>query len=105
MVELVDESDFSATNLGARTVGKLGSCCAVDVDLAGVRMFEQAGDVQQRRLASSRRPDQSHRLTGPDRQFGPVEDLEHRFSLPVPSLDGMDEQGRILLSHYFLPHS
>ena len=43
---------------------------AVDIDLAAVRLLEQAGDMQQRRLAGAGRRDQRDRLARPDRELG-----------------------------------
>ena len=62
MVELVDEADLVAADRGALVVGQPPAGAAGDDDLAGVGPLEQAGDVQQRRLAGAGRRDQRHHL-------------------------------------------
>ncbi len=53
--------------------------------------------MQQRRFASARRRHQRHRLAGPDRQFGAVEDVQRDVALPVLALDRVQEQDRDFL--------
>ncbi len=57
-------------------------------------MFEQAGNVQQRRLAGARRRDQRDRLAGPDRKLGALEDFERRGALAVGASDAVQKQDR-----------
>jgi hypothetical protein len=46
-------------------------------------MLEQAGKVQERRLASARRRHQCHRLARPERKLGVLEYFERRGALAV----------------------
>ena len=70
---------------------------AVDIDLAAVGMFEQAGDVQQRRLAGAGRRDQRDRLARPHRKLGAFEDFQRRVALVVAPLDRVQEDRRLLV--------
>ena len=72
VVRLVDEADVVAADAGALGVGQSRGRRVVDVDLAGIRVLEQAGDVQQRRLAGAGRRDQRHRLPGHTASSAPV---------------------------------
>ena len=83
MVELVDEADLHAPDCGPIVIAELAGFPADDVDLAGIRPLEQAGDVEKRRFAGARRRHQRHRLSRPQREFGAVEDGQRRFALRV----------------------
>ena len=61
VVELVDEADALAPEPRPLGVAQAVAGAAVDRDLAGARPFEQAGDVQERRLAGAGRTDQRRR--------------------------------------------
>ena len=63
-------------------VGQVRGGDGIDIDLAGIGMLEQAGDMQQRRFAGARRRDQRHRLAGPDRELGALENVERGVALP-----------------------
>src|SRR5262245_22166579 len=58
MMELIDEADLHAPHAGLVVVGKLGAIDAVDEDLAAVGAFEKSRDMEQRRFARARRPEQ-----------------------------------------------
>lgn len=62
MVELVDKADFAAADGGAFLIAQAVTGMAVDVDLTAVRMLQQAGDMQQCRLAGAGRGDESDNL-------------------------------------------
>ncbi len=82
-VRLVDETDVGAPHLGALGIGQARGRRAADINLALVGCFQQARDMQQGRFARAGRRHQRHRLPGPQRQLGAVENREHRFALPV----------------------
>ena len=94
MMELVDEADLDAADAGALGIRQARGRDLVDVDLARIRLLEQAGDVQQRRFAGARRRHQRHRLPGPDRKLGALEDVERDVALVVVPVDAMQEQDR-----------
>ena len=60
-------------------------------------MFEQARDVQKRRFAGARRRHQRHRLPGPHRKLGALENIERRVSLMELPADAVQEDERIFL--------
>ena len=62
LVELVDEAHRAAPHARTLRIAQARAVDAVDDDAPAVGRLEQAGDVQQRRLARTRRPDQRHRL-------------------------------------------
>ena len=65
-MELIDEADLACGAARcARRRSSSRSAWPPTIDLAGVGPFEQAGDMQQRRLAGARRRDQRHRLARP----------------------------------------
>ena len=64
VVELVDEADPLAAQAGALGIAQAVAGPPVDRDLAGAGPLQQAGDVQQRRLAGARRPDQRRDRAG-----------------------------------------
>ena len=57
MVELVDETELKPAGMRARIVRHLQRILAVKHDMAGVRFFKQAGDVQQGGFARARGTD------------------------------------------------
>src|SRR5689334_24909979 len=60
-------------------------------------MFQQAGDMQQRRFAGPRWRHKRDRLPGPDREIGSREDVERLFALPVMPFDAVHiEDGNFL---------
>src|SRR5215813_6178091 len=100
MMRLVDETDVAAADAGTLAVIEPRGRKIGDVDLTAVLALEQAGDVQQRRLAGARRSDQRNRLTRPDRELRTLEDVERRVSLLVVALDGVQEDdGRFVVGH------
>src|SRR5260370_1438197 len=64
MVELIDEAEGAAAQEGAVLVGKAAAVAALDEDRAAIRPLQQAGDMQHRRFAGARRPDQRDDLAG-----------------------------------------
>ncbi len=60
MMELIHETDIVAPDAGALDVAQARRRHGVDIDLAGVRMFEQAGDVQKRRFPGTGRRHERH---------------------------------------------
>src|SRR3974390_2735795 len=96
MVRLVDEADLIAADAGAVGGGEDRSGAAVDVHLAVIGMLEQAGDVQQRRLAGARGRHQRDRLPRPDGELGALKHVQRFVALPVSALDIVQEQDRNL---------
>src|SRR5262245_18998739 len=62
LVKLVDEAHFGAAHARALRIVEARAVRTVDDHAPPVRGLEQPGDVQQRRLASARWPDQCHGL-------------------------------------------
>ena len=65
VVELVDEADLLAAQARAPGIVHGGCRLAADVDLAAVRLLEQAGDVQEGRLAGAGRRHEGDDLARP----------------------------------------
>src|ERR1700677_5049525 len=97
MMGLIDEADFGAPDPGARDICQIRGRDGIDIDLAGVRVFEQAGDMQQRRFAGARRRHQRHRLAGPDAELGAFENIERRIALAELPAYAMQEDERLVL--------
>ncbi len=57
-MELVDEADLDAADRRPLGVGEAAGRPPADDDVAAVRTLEQAGDVEERRLAGAGRRDQ-----------------------------------------------
>src|ERR1700735_1783530 len=100
MMELIDKTDLGAPDPGALHIVELRGRHSIDIDLAGVRMFEQAGDVEQRRLAGARRRHQRHRLPRPDGELGVLQDIKPRVSLAEVTADAVQEEYGLFL---FIP--
>ena len=97
-MELIDEADLGAPDARALGIGHARGRDLVDIDLADVRMLKQAGNVQERRLASARRRHQRHRLARPERKLGVLEHFEGRGALAVSARDTVQKQDRCVLS-------
>src|ERR1700687_2125120 len=85
-MRLIDEADIGAADLGSLDVRQSRGRGAADIAFAVIGTLEQAGDVQQRRFARTRRRHQRDRLSGPQRQLGAVEDGQRRLPLRVLAL-------------------
>lgn len=99
MVELVDEADLGAAQPCAPLVVELGRGKPADEDLAGIRLLEQAGDVQQRRLAGAAGRHERDDLARPEREIGLAQHFERRIGLRIEALDLRKEERRRLLCH------
>ena len=97
MMELIDEADFGAPDPRPRHIGQVGGRRGVDIDFAGVGMFEQARNVQKRRFAGAGRSDQRHRLAGPYRELGAAQHVERRIALAELPADAVQEDERLLV--------
>ena len=95
VMELIDEADVVAPDPRALDVAQTRGRRAVDIDLAGIGMFEEACDVQKRRFAGARRRHQRHRLSRPHRKLGAFENIERRVSLMELPADAVQEDERI----------
>ena len=93
-MELVDEADPLAPKAGAAPVVHVGRRLAADVDLAAVRLLQQARDVEQGRLARAGGRDEGDGLARPQGEVGAAQDVERGLALPVAALHARQEQGR-----------
>src|SRR6185295_4611022 len=76
----------------ALIVGQRGAILAADPDLAAVGLFEQAGDMQQRRFAATGGPDEGDQLAAPNRQGYAAQDLEPGGSLREAAPDILEDE-------------
>ncbi len=93
-MKLVDEADRHPPQRRSRVVGHRSGVFALDKNLAGVRLFEQACDVEQRRLAGARGRNQRHCLARPNRDVDAAENIEPSIALAVVPLDLGEPQSR-----------
>src|SRR5690606_38196553 len=105
VVELVDEADFVAADRRALVVGKPTAGAPVDDDVAGVGHFEQAGQMQQRRLARAGWRNQRHHLAGRERKAYAVEDRQLARALHEVALDILHLENRTGGGHSYLSAS
>ena len=73
VVGLEDEADVVAAHAGQLALGAPVQAAADDLDGAGLGPVERAEQVQQRRLARARAPDDGHELAGARLDGGAVE--------------------------------
>src|SRR3546814_8317075 len=78
MMILVDEADALAPRHGAGGLAHAAAILAADDDTAVARPFQQAGNVQQRRLARAGRAEQGHDLAA---LYGKVDAAQHLDAL------------------------
>lgn len=52
-MELINEADIAAADRGARFIRQAVAGRVVNIDLAGIGMFQQACQMQQRRFAGA----------------------------------------------------
>jgi hypothetical protein len=97
MMKLINETDFGAPDPGALRIAERGGRHSVDIDFAGIGIFEKTGNVQQRRFARARRRHQRHRLAGPDRKLGLFEDIKPLVSLAEMTADAVQKEKRLFL--------
>ena len=96
-MELIDETKVLAPDLRALRVGQPTARLARDVHLAAVRVLEQAGDLEQGRLARAGRSDQRHHLAGRQDQLDPAQHLEPGIALAEAPLDPGQAQARLVV--------
>ncbi len=101
MMELIDEADIVAPDLGALDVGQLRGRHGVNINLAGIGMLKQARDMQKRRFSRSRRSDQRHRLSSPYRKLGALEDVKRQIALMKLPANTVQEDERMLFFFFF----
>ncbi len=92
MVELIDVADGRPAQQRAGTLREPGGWRAHDFDLACLWPFEQAAQVQQRRLARAGRCDDRDELAGLDRKVGGFEDPHQRLVLAEMPVDAGEPQ-------------
>ena len=80
-MELVDEADHAIAQRAALRFGKGVQVATVDFDAAGVGPVEAAEDLQQRRLARTRRADDGEALAGAHIEVQATQHLERRGAL------------------------
>src|SRR3954463_2017105 len=97
MVRLIDKTDLASTDPGALCVRKRRGRGAVDIHLAAVGVFKQAGNVKQRRFSGSGGRKQRDRLTRPYGKLRAFENLQRRRALRVAPLDRVEEDGGLLV--------
>ena len=73
MMELIDEAERAAAQQGAVLVGQSAAVAVPDHHRAAIRPLQQPGDMQHRRFAGARRPDQRDDLAGVERQIDAVQ--------------------------------
>src|SRR5512146_2773918 len=81
VMELIDEAELGAAHSRALGVPALRAVDADDHHGAAVGPFEQARDMEQRRLAGARGPEQGHCLTWIERGGRALQDLDEAGSL------------------------
>ena len=101
MMELVDEADLHAPHAGLLVVGKLGAIDAVDENLAAVGAFEKSRDMEQRRFARARRPEQRDGFAGRERGGGALQDVDAAIALGVGPLEPFKSKHRRHLVIHF----
>ncbi len=105
MVELVDEADVVAADRGAFVVGEPPARPARQDDVAGIRLLEQAGGVQQCRFAGARRRHQRDHLAALQRKVGAVQDGQLARSLNVVAFDAFEFDDYVGHGHSYLSAS
>jgi hypothetical protein len=90
VMELIDEPHVQPPHAGSRVVAACGARSAGEIDFAPVRFLEQAGNVQERRLARARGADKRHDFPFMHLQVDAAEDLERR----PPLSERADESGQ-----------
>ena len=92
VVVLVDEAETRASQGRALAVAAPAAGRAGDNHLPRIRAFEQAGDVQERRLARARGADQGHDLAGPHLERDAAQHLKPRVSLAKGQGDAVERE-------------
>ncbi len=92
-MELVDEAEFVPAQGGAAGIVHAGGRATRDIDLAAIGLLEQAGDVEQGRLARARRRHEGDDLARPDREIRPAQHFEDALALRIAADDLRQEQG------------
>ncbi len=93
VMELIDEADFGAPERRALVVVHRRGRGAADRHLAGVGPLQQPRQMQERRLARSRRGDQRDRLAGREREARAIQDLDRRLPAPIAAFDAIEHEG------------
>lgn len=91
---LEDEADPCAAHLRALRVRELGKVRAVNGDVAGGRIGEAAEDVEEGRLARSRRADDGDELARLDRKVHVVERFDLQFAGAIGFAEILSEDDR-----------
>ena len=76
MVELVDKTDLRAPQQSAPVIAETTAVLFTDQHRPAIRTFQEARDVQHRRLPGARWPDERDNLAWPQNQIDPVQHHE-----------------------------
>src|SRR5690606_19130496 len=87
MMELVDEADLVAAYRRPPVIRKPAAGLTVHDHLARIRPLQEAGNMQQRRLAGARRGDKRDHLALVQLEIGTVQDRQFPRSLNEMALD------------------
>src|SRR6516162_1356357 len=101
-MRLINEADLGAPDLRSLGVRQKRGRRASDIDLAVIGALKQSRDMQQRRFAGTGGRDQRHRLPGPQRKLGAVEDGQRLIALHVLALYLVEINDRYIFR--LLPH-
>ncbi len=93
VVELVDVTDRVATELGAAAITQFAGLVADNFDLAFLRAFEKAAEMQQGRLAGPRRRDKGDEFTAFDDEVGLIEHANLGCAFAIVTMDAGETQG------------
>src|SRR3984885_5134494 len=91
-MELVDEAYLRAPQRRPLVVAHGRGRGAADPHFAGVRLFQESRQMQERRLSGAGRRDQRDRLARRKLERGPVEDLDRRIAATIPTLHIIERQ-------------
>lgn len=87
MVELINEADVAAADRRAGLIRQAVAGRIVDIDFAGVWMFEKPGEMQQGGFAGTGGGNQRHHLTALQLEIRLAQNGKRRLALTIGSLD------------------
>ena len=103
MVELIDEPDVATACGGAAAVAIPRKIAPADDDLAGVRLIQQARDMQQGRFSRPRGRDQCRHLTGHQGQRRLIQNADFVGTTGVIGLGNPDQFQCSIVIHSAAP--
>src|SRR5262245_29728568 len=93
---LIDEAHFNATDARAFEIVQLRGRRGIDEYLAAVLALQQPGNMQQGRLAGSRRCHECNKLAWPNGKIRLPQDVQQVVALPVIAFDCLKEQDGVV---------